>query len=202
MPKCRVTLGRVPTPAALPLPPTLSSAKGTTGCTTPPVRKMPRAIGLAGLCLPPSDTCPLVRQLCMPSTRPCLLSVPRTSHAAKLPDYLVRRRRRRTARRLGTLSLATRLIAPSAKDQPPCLPTTSADPRLAAREGITVAWGGRARSRGGPVAWHIPGRLEVPAAPHSFSQTLEAHLFVRVSLYYVSAYKSTLLWAGGGVSGR
>lgn len=74
-----------------------------------PVGKMPRAVGLAGLCPPPSDTCPPVRQPHVPSARLRLLSVPRTSNAAKLPDYLVRKRR--AAGRFGSLSLAARRIS-------------------------------------------------------------------------------------------
>lgn len=88
-----------------------SVCKGTTGWTTAPVRKMLRAMGLAGLC-PPSNMCPLARLY--------LLSVPHTSNAAKLPDYLVGRRR--AAGRLHTLSLATRHITPAAKDQRPSFP--------------------------------------------------------------------------------
>lgn len=90
----------------------------------------------------------------------------------------------------------------SQKPTSPPWPSPAQPQERGLRQGgvITAAWGGRAECRGSPAARHIPGRLEAPAAPRSFWWVLEACLSVRVLLYYVSAYKSTLLWVGGGGS--
>lgn len=55
-------------------------------------------------------------------------------------------------------------------------------------------------ARGGGIA--AAGGQRRAGGPRAASRAPEAGLFVCVSLYYVSAYKSTLLWAGGGGSGR
>lgn len=97
----------------------------------------------------------------MPSARMLFISVRIASEVAKLPDYLVRRRR--VARRLSTLSLTAGHITPSAKDQPPSLSITSAAPRPGLLVGEASPWLGaeelgvrgscslaRSRQAGGP----------------------------------------------------
>lgn len=104
-----VTLGRVPTPAALPLPTALPSAKGPQAGQWLPSERCREPLGWQGFAPHPLTLAPLVRQPHVPSARLRLLSVPRTSNAAKLPDYLVRKRR--AAGRFGSLSLAARCIS-------------------------------------------------------------------------------------------
>lgn len=163
-------------------------------------RKMLRAIGLAGLCPPNPTYAPSLAAVCgLCQALPPL----HTSHVrcGQAPHYLVRRRRRRRRSvpgRFSTLSLAARHIT-QRPTSPPCSP-------LAPRLGLVAG-------RGGGLLWlgaEMLGVEEVPWLGTSLAGwrpllcttpspgLLQPILFVRVSLYYVSAYKSTLLWAGGG----
>lgn len=63
---------------------------------------------------------------------------------------------------------------------------------------IAVAWGRRAGCRGqGWFGTSLAGWRSLLCTTPS-PRLFQPILFVHVSLYYVSAYKSTLLWAGGG----
>lgn len=175
------------TPSALPLPTILLSAKGQEDL---------RAIGLAGLCPPKTNICPQFGS-CVRPLPGCASSLYITHQM--WPSSALLREEEEEDR--GWVVWYPELGC-KARHPKTNLPLLTTGPKAGAcgKWGwwIAVAWGRRAGCRGqGWFGTSLAGWRSLLCTTPS-PRLFQPILFVRVSLYYISAYKSTLLWAGGG----
>lgn len=185
-----MTLGRVPTPTALPLSPALPNAKGPQAGQQLLSGRRQEPWGWQGF-VPPGSAAACA--LCQDALHLCTYRI-KGGQAPRLP-----REEEEGGQEAPYAELDRRAHHPVSQ-RSASLPVHR---QRSPRPGLVVGEASRGLGQkswvlGGPAVWHGPGRLEAPAVPRSFPQALRARPSVRVSRYYVSAYKSTLLWGGGG----